>query len=838
MVEDSEHDEELVLLTLNRAGFDVEHRRVENGRAMREALAVDSYDLIISDFSLPAFSGSEALKIAAEVSPDIPLIVVSGNIGEETAVNLMLEGARDYVMKNNLPRLIPAMERELAEARVRQQNRRIRSILEQVTSQLFTLAGKDFFEKLVKVLAEALATDCAYVALFDEAGETGTTLALYQHGQYRENITYDIPGSPCEKIGSDHYYFCDEELVGQFPKAVFIHNMGMSSYAACALLDSHGDIIGSIGVMHGEKIHENEFIEGILSLCATRAAAECERMRNEEVLRQSEARMSSILNNMQDVLFRVHLDGLIEWVTPSIRQLLGYPHGQVIGLPYNRIFATRTGQTTLQGKLDEQDGVIQNLELPLQHRDGHVVWVSINAHYYNDNNSGKHIGIEGVMRNITQRRMAESALRQSEELFATAFHASPAMMAINQLSENIDVGHFIDVNEAFLNAIGYSREEVINNTADTLGLYAKPDPWQKFFDILKTAGTARDIELPFRTRDGEIRHGLGSIESLQIAGRDCALTVCQDITERKKTNEELAKYRGHLEEQISQRTGELSEAVNNLELEIAERKRIEIALVEAMTYVQVASRAKSDFLANMSHELRTPLNSIIGFSELLMLDADDNADADAKEKLGYILDSSWMLLSLINDILDLSKIESGKMNLDCEPVVLQDLLDTTIAMFREKASRQGLELRLKNRVIDQTVYVDRRKVRQVLINLLSNAIKFTTNGGSVTLRASTITRDVFLEYCSLPEQPDDRFSSFIRFDVIDTGIGISAQDMDALFEPFHQIDSALNRKYEGTGLGLHLCQQLVKLQNGCLQVRSEPAQGSTFSVTLPCGLPG
>jgi signal transduction histidine kinase len=230
--------------------------------------------------------------------------------------------------------------------------------------------------------------------------------------------------------------------------------------------------------------------------------------------------------------------------------------------------------------------------------------------------------------------------------------------------------------------------------------------------------------------------------------------------------------------------------------------------------LEAASRHKSEFLANMSHELRTPLNAVIGFSEVLQ----EKMFGDLNDKqLEYVRDihaSGRHLLSLINDILDLSKVEAGKLELELAPVHLPSTLDGTLTLVRERAVRHGLEVRLSvDEQIGETV-ADERKVRQILLNLLSNAVKFTPDGGKIDVCAT---------------RTDDK----VEISVSDTGIGIAQEDQEAIFEEFRQVGSDYARKREGTGLGLTLARKFVELHGGRIWVRSEIGRGSTFTFTLP-----
>ncbi|HZW20965.1 response regulator [Noviherbaspirillum sp.] len=240
--------------------------------------------------------------------------------------------------------------------------------------------------------------------------------------------------------------------------------------------------------------------------------------------------------------------------------------------------------------------------------------------------------------------------------------------------------------------------------------------------------------------------------------------------------------------------------------------------------LQEASRLKSDFLANMSHELRTPLNAIIGFSEVLKDGLVGKLEAQQKEYIADIHGAGKHLLALINDILDLSKVEAGKMTLELEPVPVEMLVRECLHVVRERASAQRLELTADIEDDLDDVLLDARKTRQILYNLLSNAVKFTPEGGTVRLCARKAGGERF---------PQGRFAHYLELSVTDSGIGISPQDQARLFQPFTQIDSRLSRRHEGTGLGLALLKRFAELHGGDVMLRSAPGEGSTFTVLLP-----
>jgi signal transduction histidine kinase len=235
---------------------------------------------------------------------------------------------------------------------------------------------------------------------------------------------------------------------------------------------------------------------------------------------------------------------------------------------------------------------------------------------------------------------------------------------------------------------------------------------------------------------------------------------------------------------------------------------------EKSQQLEIASRHKSEFLATMSHELRTPLNAIIGFSEVLLQQMFGPLNPKQAEYLDDVLSSGRHLLGLINDILDLSKIEAGRMELDVDTFSLVEALQNGVTMVRERAARHGSALTLDVTPGVDLVEADPRKVKQILFNLLSNAVKFTPDGGRVDVTAARANGDIVVT-------------------VKDTGIGISPDDQGRIFEEFQQARRQTERSREGTGLGLSLAKRFVELHGGRIWVESEPDKGSTFTFTLP-----
>jgi len=286
--------------------------------------------------------------------------------------------------------------------------------------------------------------------------------------------------------------------------------------------------------------------------------------------------------------------------------------------------------------------------------------------------------------------------------------------------------------------------------------------------------------------------GTGEIATLSHSFRAMVEKIHSEKTGREQALLQLEAYRDHLEEIVAERTRELAKAK-----EAAES----------------AARHKSAFLATMSHELRTPLNSIIGFSGVLEQELAGPLNDEQKKQLGMISDSAEHLLALINDVLDISKIEAGQLKVEAGPVEVRTVIEKAVRTVTPLAEGKNLALELEIDPEAGLVIADSRRVEQVLLNLLSNAIKFTDKG---TVRVRCTAE-----------------GAMVRISVTDTGIGIQKEYLERLFKPFTQIETGLSRKYEGTGLGLSISRRLVVLMGGEIMVESEPGRGSTFSFTLP-----
>ncbi|MGM0557938.1 MAG: response regulator [Myxococcota bacterium] len=378
-------------------------------------------------------------------------------------------------------------------------------------------------------------------------------------------------------------------------------------------------------------------------------------------------------------------------------------------------------------------------------------------------------------------------------------------------------GKIVYANHSIAKMLGYSRDELVGNM---LFDYMDEEWTARARDNLKRReqGVEEMFDHQWVTRDGASIWTLVSAKPMYDEDGEQwgSLVAIQDISGRKEMEEELRQARDELETRVEERTRQLVETNQRLEREVEDRREAEERALEA-------SRAKSAFLANMSHELRTPLNAVIGYAALidedLELGAGDTESLDVegvREDLSKIHHAGEHLLALINDILDLSKVEAGKMDIDFMPVdldrLLEEVVETTRPMIDKNDNSFSMSLDHEGELM-----ADRTKLKQVLLNLVGNAAKFTKGG-----HIEVATREEFAD--------GDRF---IRIEVSDTGTGISEDKQAQLFEPFTQADNSSTREHGGTGLGLTICKRFTEMMGGHIHLDSEPGEGSTFTVILP-----
>ncbi|KAB2927792.1 MAG: PAS domain S-box protein [Dechloromonas sp.] len=465
---------------------------------------------------------------------------------------------------------------------------------------------------------------------------------------------------------------------------------------------------------------------------------------------------------------------------------------------YNWTREELLGKTTLEAglwdgkdrarmiELLRRDGFVIDFDSTATGRDGRQRQISLSAARI-DVDGEPHIVVYVV--DVSERRAAEQALREREEIYRSIVtQASDGICLIDP-----ETLGFLEVNDAVIGNLGYTREQFAGLTL--LDIKDEPDESQlrnELADVV-THGNAV-FERRHRRRDGSLQIARIAATAVNVGGRPLICAIWQDISEQKAAGDELERHRHHLEDLVAERTAELAHAKN-----VAEE----------------ASRAKSVFLANMSHEIRTPMNAIIGLNHLAERHTED---PEQRIRLHKVADAAHHLLSIINQILDISKIEAGKLELEPTDFLLAQVIDNTSILVVDHLRSGGIELRSTiDPALPPVLHGDPLRLGQILLNYLSNAVKFTRHG-HIDIRAS-------LDSC------DAEGRLIVRFTVSDTGIGIPLDQQARIFDAFEQADTSTTRRFGGTGLGLAIVRRLAHLMGGDSGLTSTPGEGSSFWFT-------
>lgn len=797
--------------------------------------------------------------------------------------------------------------------------------LQKLVTGTAAVTGEDFFPALVSHIAEALEVHYAFVT--EWVGDKLYTLGFWAHGALQPTKAYLTTHTPCEYTLKDGEFYCESLVQALFPEDVDLVAMEADSYLGIALKDDRGQAIGNLCILDVKPLSptKRDEVLPILQVFAARAAAELQRKHANDALHQlnqdlearvaqrtaelqeREAQLRDFFDNASDLIQSIAPDGRVLFVNRAWKETLGYDDADLAQVSIFQIIHPddlEHCQTAMQ-RLFMGESCL-GIETRFLTKDAREIIVEGNVNCQTLN--GVPIATRGIFRDITDRKQAENALRESQQFLQTVLDTFP--LSVFWKDRN---SIYLGCNHNFLQDAGLtSVTELIGKTDDEMPwniieatAYQSDD--QQVIDsgtaklgIIESLHTAEGEmiwletnKLPLRNLKGEVIGVLGTYQNItdrkvaeaalaasesfnrqlveefpvglvncrldgqlvyvnsafaKILGRtieDTLKLTYWDITpiqyaeqeaEQLQSLQQHGRY-GPYEKEYIHKDGYLvpvlltglimrqngEEFIWSSVQDISDRKKAEAQLQHTNEELARATRLKDEFLANMSHELRTPLNAILGMTEGLQDEIFGMINAQQMRALQTIESSATHLLSLINDILDVAKIESGQVELERTSISVTQLCSSSLVFIQQLALHKHIQLET-NLTADLThLVVDELRIRQVLINLLTNAVKFTPEGGRVTLTAARLT-----DVEGSPQQ------NYIRIAVMDTGIGIAPENISRLFQPFVQIDSALNRQHAGTGLGLALVKQIVELHGGRVGLRSELGVGSCFFIDLPC----
>lgn len=717
IIDDVQADIELMTIALETAGISFTYNMAETLDECQMLLRSQSYDAVLSDYRLPQFTAYQVLQLLQQSEQKIPLILVTGNLGEEAAVDCIKAGMTDYVLKERLFRLPIVLARSLQEFELRRQQQeavariQIQAHQEAIINRISQAMRETLMvEELLQITADML----------QEALNVSRCL-IFQPNIQGEMSIYNVSVASIERekfIDSKccfYPYYKEELAQGEL---VVINQIETTPIAIQAVAKECG--IRSIII--APLVYQQSLLGGII-------LHQCDRDR--------------------------------EWRDNELSLVKAICDRCAIAIHQAQLFIKFQQQATRERTVNQISKTL-NSSLDPEYILQEIARVS-----------GECFGVERliIFSVGTEEIQLLNEWRSSDRVVSMLNHSFPT----SEWTDLLD-----PTSEFYSKRCFHAPDYALHPLTSTRRM------------MILQGGTLSVLSVPIFIRDrlfGGI--GLHTTTTYRTFTED-EIHLLQRIADQAAIALYNAQSYERLEELVQQRTQEL------------EQQKL---LSDA------ANRAKSEFLSIISHELRTPLTGIIGFSSVLKEQIYGSLNAKQLQYVEGIHTCGKDLLALINDLLDLTKIEAGKEELNFEYIVVEEIGQACLSLFEERCSQRGLSLSMEIAPDVSTCIADKRRLKQILVNLLSNAVKFT-DSGSITLKI---------------EQSSDR----IYFCVLDTGIGIALADRESIFQPFHQVDSGLNRKYEGTGLGLALSRKLAQLHNGDITLHSKLGCGSRFTLDLP-----
>jgi PAS domain S-box-containing protein len=922
----------LIEARLKEAGLACQTTLVEAPDEFENALHNMSVDIILSDYRLPTYDGMSALRLAKRLQPDIPFIFVSGTRGEEAAIQALIQGAADYVLKHNLSRLASSVRRALKEARNRRDRKQAQQAVQRSNEMLgaiieaapVAIIGLDRNGHVHAVWNPAAEKMLGWRAK-DMMGRPLPTVPMDRRDQFRplrEQINEGMPldgvevrlqrrdGTPADhSIYTSLLYDAQNRISGNIAVLVditkrnraererqtilrFFESMDKVTRAiqqadsleqmmektldiVLSMLDTERAYLlhpcdpeadtwtvsmerskpGYIGNVYAQRlelpikpriaeilriiinaagpvtfgpgsdhplppqVQERYGIQSMMTMalhpkvgkawefgvhqCSyarTWTAAEVMLIREtgrrleagltsmlaSRRLKEEEAKYSQIVDTANEGIWAVGPNTLTTFVNARMTEMLGYSGVEMIGRPITDFMFDEDVPDHMRKMENRRQGMPEYYERRFRHRDGRTVWTHVSAtptfdvaHHFN--------GAFAMVIDITEKKLAQIRLTEQLHFLQQLLDSIPIPVYYKNLK-----GEYVGCNAAFEKFTCLAKKDIVGKTVHQVIPKERADKHHEADLAMLCQPGVQTYEVSGTYKDGKHHDTIFKKSTFfdakgRVAGTVGALV---DITERKQSEEELMKYRHHLEELVNDRTAELAEA-----------KEAAVA----------ANRAKSVFLANMSHELRTPLNTILGYTQLLQRGT--SSIEEQREHLSTINRSGEHLLALINDVLEISRIEAGKATFESKTFDLPALLRGVQKSFDSRIDAKGLLFKIIGiEDVPRYVITDEKKLQQVLTNLLDNAVKFTNQGGIIVR-------------VTVKDETDGNMR--LAVEVQDSGVGIAAEEQNKVFAYFDQTASGRAQK-TGSGLGLSISRNYVHMMGGDITMTSQDGKGCTF----------
>jgi PAS domain S-box-containing protein len=804
IVEDSEEDTQLLLRHLESSGYEIAHERVETANSLSSALDQGSWDLVFCDFTMPHFSGLAALEIVKKRSFDLPFIFVSGTLGEDAAVEAMKAGADDYVMKNHLARLVPAMEREFREANLRRQHRQaagvvgesnaalerrveglIAALNELEVSEQNLRETNDFLESVVENIPIMVFVKETVDLRFIRMNKAGQRLLGFSQEEVLGKSAFDI--FPNEEA---NFFTCSDR------KALKGHQMQLIEEQSIHTKVGESKILRTRKIPLLGRDGTPQYLLGISEDIT-------ERKRVEEALRQSEERFRLLVEGVEDyAIFMLSPQGRVVSWNKGAERIKGYKFDEIIGNHFSCFYppeAIAQGKPERELRTAVEEGHMHDEGWRVR-KDGQHFWASVVITALFDVN-GCLQGFAKITRDMSERERIERALyeknvelaeartKEVEERSAQAETKSQRRLRASELSYrrlfeaakdgililDADTGRITDANPSLVELLGYSLREMLGKTVGELSPFKDIQPNREMLERLQQYGYVRYEDLPLETADH--RHIAVEFVSNVYQAGDKRVIQCdiRDITARKRSEDEIRDYNAELEERVAERTAQL----------------------EAFSY-------------SVSHDLRAPLRHVIGFLDLLQRDAGQSLSEESLRHIKTISRSAKRMGELIGDLLAFSKL--GRSMMQKTEVNLNELILDTLSDFQPETNKRDIEWNIHPL---PTVLADRALLRLVLVNLISNAVKFTS--------VRPVAR---IEIGCAPSGSDETVI-FIR----DNGAGFDSRYSKKLFGVFQRLHS--QNEFEGTGIGLANVRRIIDRHGGRAWAEGVVDAGATLYFSIP-----